>query len=109
MNYDIEKYAKVYTAVKAFMESVPRQLWPILLPATPGGLPDLEVNIANFQSRASEREQVISVQRLCDLPLRPNEPLSETTAKARLQGRKYRALLDQLLDRSEDGSDPDGD
>lgn len=95
MSLHVEQYLDAYSCTKAMLDGLPRDLWDIFLPETAGGLPDLEANIMSFVARADEREAVISLQRLCGMPLRPNESLAETKAKVRLRGVQKRKLLDK--------------
>ena len=95
MSANVEQYLDAYTCTKAMLNGLPRDLWDIFLPETPGGLPDLEANIISFVARAEEREAVISLQRLCGMPVRPNEALAETKAKARLRGAQKRKLMEE--------------
>ena len=95
MQYDINKYLRYYPNIHAMIEDVPRQLWKIFLPNSEGGLPDKEVNVMLFKKRSLERERVIALQRLCNLPFKPNETLNVTEAKARIQGIKNIEIYDK--------------
>ena len=45
--------------------------------------------------------RVMALQKLCDFPLRPNDSLRETMAKARLQGLRRKKLMDRLNDKDD--------
>lgn len=96
MKYDIRKYWSHYPNLKAMLEELPEQLWPIFLPEPVGDIPDLEANIMFYKKRANEREQVIALQKLCGLQFRPNEELSSVEAKVRIQGKKNQIIFDKF-------------
>ena len=77
-----------YNEIKRMLSGIPRQRWGIFLPPQRDGLALMESNIVKFRRRANLRERVMNIQRLCGFPLRPNEPLREVEAKARIQGIK---------------------
>jgi hypothetical protein len=99
MNYNAEKLPVHYAHVKAMLAGVPRDCWDIFLPNSPKDLRSLERNIIRFEVRQKVRDQVMAIQRLCELPLRPNETLGETQAHARLQGKKKAKLLEEYNQR----------
>jgi hypothetical protein len=67
---------------------MPEGLLDIFLPNTVEELARLETNILAFKARSIDREKVISLQRLCGFPLRPNSTLHEVNARAKIQGLK---------------------
>jgi len=96
MNYDVDERLKAFPNIRTMLEGVPRDLWDIFLPTTADKLPQLETRIYDFVLGEPDREKVMSIQRLCEFPLRPNASLSETMAKARIQGMKKAKLLDRF-------------
>lgn len=76
------------------LESIPRQLWDIFLPDTIEDLAMLEADIVAQRDRDRDRDKVMAIQQLCGFPLRPNESVQDVTARARIQGLKNQALLD---------------
>jgi hypothetical protein len=88
--------------VMKMLDSIPRQLWYIFLPDTIENLAMLEADILAQRKRDRERDKVMSVQKLCGFPLRPNERIRDVMARAKIQGLKNNSLLDK---RSEDNSD----
>jgi hypothetical protein len=103
MKYNAEKLPAHYAHIKDMLDGVPRDCWDIFMPASPKDLRALERNIIRFQVRQKVRDQVMAIQRLCELPLRPNEALGETQAHARLQGKKKGKLLDRYNRNRRDG------
>ena len=100
MTEEVRQALKDYYNVSMMLERIPEQLWGIFAPRTIDELSDLEQGILAYKSREREREQVITIQRLCGFPLRPNIPLSEVKAMARLKGRENDKLRKR---RDEDG------
>ena len=84
MQYDVIKGLKSYHNVRGMIKGIPKQLWYIFLPSSPNGLPVLESRILAFRSRESDRQKVISIQKTCGFPLRPNAPLREMVAKVKI-------------------------
>jgi hypothetical protein len=103
MKDEVRQALKDYYNVSMMLERIPEELWPIFAPKTIDELSALEQGILSFKSREREREQVITIQRLCGFPLRPNIPLSEVKARARLQGREK----DKLRKRRDEDTDSD--
>ena len=103
MYYNFDDYRKSYTNINDMLAGIPAELHYLFLPEDPNDLIDLEAAIIALKKRAVEREQVLSLQQLCGLPLRPNASLRATRAKARLQGLKYRRLYDRKRGGSNDG------
>jgi hypothetical protein len=81
------------------LKDVPRELWCIFLPASADDIAVLERNILAFRSREIDREKVITIQKMCGFPLRPNAPLREMLTKVRIQDMK------KGKNRSVDGDD----
>lgn len=104
MNYDIDKAIGNFPGIGIMLDGLDRSLWEIFLPQVYENLVLLEINILTFVSRAGERDRVMAVQDICELPLRPNASLSETMAKARKQGQKNSKLLDKFKKRRKDDS-----
>lgn len=102
MNYDVDIALYHYDNIQMMLDGVPRELWPIFLPDEEDELPDMEFNIINFRRRSDEREQVMALQSLCDLPLRPNQPLREARQRARLQGLRKGRIFDERQGRNHD-------
>jgi hypothetical protein len=82
-------------AVLQMLAGVPKELWSIFLPQSPSDLPTLELNIIRFRVREEERRQVMAIQKLSNLPLRPNHTLRATQARARLQGIMKERMLNR--------------
>lgn len=108
MKYDIEKALYHYDNIQMMLDGIPEELWSLFLPEEEDDLPDLEFNIIHFRRRASEREQVMALQTLCDLPLRPNQPLREARQRARLEGLRKGRVFDERFNRSDDNSEQSG-
>jgi len=107
MKYDANLALKPYQNIRTMLEGIPRELWDILLPANEEILPILESNIVFFRQRARNRDQVMSIQRLCGFPLRPNESLRKTNIQARLAGLKKSQLHQQYNQKRRDADDGD--
>jgi len=84
---EYEKALESYPNIKNMLEGINRQLWYIFLPASIEELTQLELAIVDFQKREAVRNQVMSMQNLSGLRLRPNEELAETRARAALKGK----------------------
>jgi hypothetical protein len=95
MSDNTEKRKPRFPAIMQMLAGIPKELWPILLPQSPADLPALELNTIRFRVREEERRQVMAIQKLCGLPLRPNHSLRSTRARARLQGIKKERMLDR--------------
>ncbi len=102
MNYDTNEALKPYYNIRMMLEHIPRELWNAFLPASEKGLAELETRILALKAREAERDQAMSIQRLCGLPFRPNERLRDVKAKARVQGIKKEHLRRR---RNNDGFD----
>jgi hypothetical protein len=102
MEYNVEKALKPYRSILAMLSGISRQLWYIFLPENEQGLSSLEANIVAFRKKEMDREKVISIQKLCGFPLRPNVPLSEMLIKARIQEMKSRKNRDFENDGSQE-------
>ena len=85
MKSEYEKALESYPNIKNMLEGINRQLWYIFLPASIEELTQLELAIVDFQKREAVRNQVMSMQNLSGLRLRPNEELAETRARAALK------------------------
>ncbi|MBN2226217.1 MAG: hypothetical protein JW763_02515 [candidate division Zixibacteria bacterium] len=90
-NYDVRLVA--YPHIREMLDGVPRRLWDVFLPESIGGLNELEANIIMMKRREKTREQIMAIQKLTGMPLRPNEPLEAVIAKARIKGRIHNAQL----------------
>ena len=88
MTDDILKALENYPNIMKMLDGIPRDLWHLLLPEDKDELMVLEGAIIAFRLREKEREKVMSIQRVCNFPLRPNALLNEVTARARIQGLK---------------------
>jgi hypothetical protein len=84
--------------VRRMLRGIPQQIWYIFLPESDDNLPMLEADIAARRLRDIERDKVMAIQKACGFPLRPNEPLTEVTARARIQSMKNGAGLDGFGD-----------
>lgn len=94
MKENIGKVLKSYHNVQLMLESIPEELWDLFLPDDESDLAMLEADILAQRKRDLERDKVMAIQKLCGFPLRPNEPVHEVTAKARIQGVKNAKLFD---------------
>jgi hypothetical protein len=70
------------------LKGLPRQIWEIFLPDTLAELTVLESNILAYRSRETDREKVITIQKLCGFPLRPNMPLREAITRLKIHKKK---------------------
>lgn len=86
--YDPGKALRSYHNVRMMLEEIPRELWYIFLPVSANEIAVLERNILAFRSREIDREKVITIQKMCGFPLRPNAPLREMLTKVRIQDMK---------------------
>ncbi|MEW5923900.1 MAG: hypothetical protein AB1746_07930 [Candidatus Zixiibacteriota bacterium] len=102
MKSDYEKALDSYPNIKNMLDGINRQIWYIFLPASVDDLPHLEFAIVNFKKREQIRNQVMSIQNLCGLHLRPNEPLQEVQAKAQIKGKINDELMRKQKDRDRD-------
>jgi hypothetical protein len=102
MYYDIAKALEPFPRIQRMLEGIPEELWPIFLPRYESGLSRLEDKIVLFEKRQRERDFVMNIQRLCDLPLRPNASPGEMRAIARLEGKKKDRLLDRFRQEREE-------
>jgi hypothetical protein len=85
MRYDPVTALKPYPQIRAMLVGIPQQLWDIFLPDAASDLPALERRLTTFKGRAVDREKVMTIQKACGFPLRPNDPLHEMVAKMRIQ------------------------
>ena len=92
MKYNLEIALQPYHNIRTMLKGIPRELWDIFLPSSEEKLAILESNILFFKRRAGERDQVMSIQRLCEFPLRPNESLRKANIRARLAGLRKEQL-----------------
>ncbi|MEE9441617.1 MAG: hypothetical protein V3V99_03010 [candidate division Zixibacteria bacterium] len=88
MNKDLENKLSSYPNVKFMLDGLPKDIWSLFLPEDLDKLYILESRIVVFKKKEMERERVMSIQRVCDFPLHPNESLAEVQARARIQGKK---------------------
>ena len=88
MKKDIDKILASFPNMRRMLESIPQDLWDILLPETEDALCMLEADIIAQEKRDLERSKVMAIQKLCGFPLRPNEPLLDVIARAKIQGMK---------------------
>lgn len=98
-HYEPGKALRSYHNVRMMLKDVPRDLWHIFLPVSADDIALLERNILSFKSREIDREKVITIQKMCGFPLRPNAPLREMLTKVRIQDKK------KEIDASADGDD----
>lgn len=99
MKSKYEKALESYPNIKGMLKGLNRQLWYIFLPASMDDLPELERAIVEFREREKERNQVMSIQNLSSLRLRPNESLKETQVKAELKGKMKKELHNKYKNR----------
>ena len=85
---DVKKALRSYPNAQAMLAGLPDDLLDIFLPNTAEELARLETNILAFKARSIDRDKVMSLQKLCDFPLRPNSSLREVNTRARIQGLK---------------------
>jgi len=102
MNYDIKMAMEEFSNVREMLDGIPEELWSIFVPEHYDDITYLDRNIERFKARQAERDRVMSIQRLCELPLRPNSSLHETKTKARLEGMKKNQLRKDLRNRQDD-------
>ena len=99
---DYEKALESYPNIKGMLAGINRQIWYIFLPASINDLSRLEQAIIDFRKRERVRNQVMSIQNLCGLHLRPNEPLQEVKARAQIKGKINDELMKKHKDRDRD-------
>lgn len=87
-HYEPGKALRSYHNVRMMLKGIPRELWHIFLPVSADDIALLERNILSFKSREIDREKVITIQKMCGFPLRPNAPLREMLTKVRIQDKK---------------------
>jgi hypothetical protein len=87
-HYEPGKALRSYHNVRMMLKNVPRDLWHIFLPVSADDIAALERNILAFKTREIDREKVITIQKMCGFPLRPNAPLREMLTKVRIQDKK---------------------
>jgi hypothetical protein len=92
MTDDAKKTLKSYPNLLVMLEGIPKDLRDLFLPDTDEDKAQTEANIVAFKARALDREKVMSLQRLCGFPMRPNASLREVSAKAKIQGLKMDRL-----------------
>ena len=102
MKSEYEKALESYPNIKSMLEGINRQLWYIFLPASINDLTQLENAIVDFRMREAERNQVMSIQNLSGLRLRPNEPLVATRARAALKGKMREEILKRYKNNNKD-------
>ncbi len=102
---DVKKQLHRFPNVKQMLERIPEEIWDIFLPRHIAGLQTLEMRVAGFKRREHDRDQVIALQRLCGMPLRPNDSLAATKAKARIQGKKNTGLFEKFKNNNTNDSD----
>lgn len=96
MEHRIKDIPDSYHNVKRMFKGIPRQIWHIFFPESDEGFARLETNIITQRLRDIERNKVMNIQKMCRFPLRPNEPLRDVAAKARIQDLKNGASTDSL-------------
>ena len=74
--------------VLEFLKSIPEDIRDIFTPKTKDELLELEMNVAKWNSRSSIREKVMYLQKIHDLPLRPNAPMHWVMASIRIKQMK---------------------
>lgn len=96
VNYNVDTALKPYHNIRRMLNGIPRKMWSAFLPESANDLAQLETSIIKLRRREVERNKVMAIQRLCSFPLRPNDPLQETTAKAKIQGIKNGRRMDRF-------------
>lgn len=84
MRYDPIRALKSYRNIQVMLKGIPRQVWHIFLPESKHDLVALERNIIALKCREADREKVITIQKMCGFPLRPNVPLHEAMARLKI-------------------------
>lgn len=105
MSNNYEKVLSSLPNVVNMLKGISKDLWYIFLPASAEQLHKLELQIVANKLKENQRNQVMAIQSLCGLPLRPNEPLQETQAKAKLQGFRNGKLYDKYKKKKNDDDD----
>jgi len=67
------------------LADIPKELWYIFLPVTEKESEQCGINIYMFDLRKKERDEVMSIQRKYNLPLRPNETMRQTLIKLNIK------------------------
>ena len=105
MPNNYEKILNSLPNVVNMLKGISKDLWYIFLPASAEHLHQLELQIVANKLNENKRNQVMAIQLLCGLPLRPNEPLRETQAKAHLQGHRRGKLFDKFKKKKKNDDD----
>ncbi|MEZ5360496.1 MAG: hypothetical protein R3F48_16910 [Candidatus Zixiibacteriota bacterium] len=95
MTEKVRQRLKNYPNVMEMFENIPEDLWDIFWPKDDREKFLLESRIMLLKIREPERNEVMDLQKLCGLPLRPNQRMSEVAALTREQGQKSAKLLDE--------------
>ncbi len=104
--YNPTKALRSYHNIRMMLKEVPRELWYIFLPASVDELAALERNILAYRSREIDREKVITIQKMCGFPLRPNAPLREMLTKIRIHDMKRGKLKRGNREQDSDSDKP---
>ncbi len=88
MKKETHRIPDSYRSVKKMLNGIPKELWYIFLPDSEDGLAMLESDILAQENRDLQRRRVMAIQRLCEFPLRPNEPLRDVVVQAKNLGLK---------------------
>ncbi|MBD3258871.1 hypothetical protein GF377_10590 [candidate division GN15 bacterium] len=104
MSEDMTKLLRDYPNVRKMLEGIPENAQYIFLPSTEDDMVNLEVAILSLKARESKRNQAMALQQLCGFPLRPNAPLQEVQARARIEGKKKEMLYRKHRDQSDDSA-----
>ena len=113
MNEDFQKAIDLYPEIKHYLDSIPKDLWYIFIPAEMSEFADFSAAIKSLRIREKERDYIIQLRRKYDLPFRPNASVDETIKAVRLIRWKRKiqaenqALGDDIDNSSVDRIDPD--
>jgi len=97
--------AESFPGIRNMLKGIDKNIWYIFLPSKIEDFSSLEDNIKSMRRRERVRNQVMSIQRLCGFELRPNEPLQETKARARIAGMKRDRIFRRHKERRPDDRD----
>ncbi len=97
---------KDYPNVLEMFSNIPENLWDIFWPKNDREKFLLESRILLLKIREPERNEVMGLQKQCELPLHPNQPITETASMARIRGNKKGKILRKYRKDRHDGGGP---
>lgn len=87
---EILKKLRDFPYLREYIQKIPSNCWPLLLPGSACDFKELEDAIRECRAEEEIRNSVMSVQMRFGLPLRPNLSVRETLLRLRIQKLKKR-------------------